>query len=202
MRFELNVPREQSSAFEAAPMDQLWDLTVKKLSRAAFTSMLAMASSLVWAADETASPFGIVIGSTTCDQALPMVRGEYEPAGMNRFGWPAIRIKNAAALYQGGRRGVVVCTERDKPVMYLMLEADEGAAGAGIQRAHDELKRRYRWVSGSLENGRGIVAFEAGTTTIELTASADDTFRIEYMLPDVLARKRAAEPAQPAKSRL
>lgn len=156
----------------------------------------------VCAANEVAAPFGIELGKTTCSQALVQLRGDYQIEGLNKLGWTVVRVKEAGWLYQGAVGAELACLAKDKPVHYVIIKLSEGPGGFGITRAVDELKRRYTLLDGSIVNSRGVMFFKADTTLIDVTADAVDTFTIEYMTPEVAARKRAAAPEKRPPARL
>lgn len=169
------------------------------------TKVIAGCALALWgvnasAEDDVAAPFGVVIGEATCEHARALLRGSYERPGTNSFGWAVLRAGDADALYPGATVLALSCLTKDAPVHYLLLRASVGAESAATKRAYDELQKRYRLLSGDLVNNRGTAVFQSGSITIDLTATDADSFTVEYMTPDIAARKRASVPLnkQPA----
>lgn len=169
----------------------------RKLISAALTL-----SATVCTSAEMAAPFGIELGKTTCAQALIQLRGEYQIEGLNRLGWTVVRVKEAGWLYQGAVGAELACTAKDKPVHYIIIKLSEGPGGVGITRAVEELRKRYTFLEGDIVNGRGAMRFKADSADVDVTADAIDTFTIEYMTPEVAARKRARPPEKRPPARL
>lgn len=187
-----------SHPFRAEPLRPLRHLTMKKI----VLSVALTLAATVCAAAEVAAPFGIELGRTTCAQALIQLRAEYQIEGLNRLGWTVVRVKEAGWLYQGAIGAELACSAKDKPVHYVIIKLNEGPGGIGVTRAVEELKKRYALLDGDIVNGRGAMHFKADSADVDVTADAIDTFTIEYMTPEVAARKRARPPEKRPPARL
>lgn len=117
---------------------------------------------------ETAAPFGIRIGQTSCADAARRL----QPTVQNRQNSAvAYTVQNPGRHYEGARTIMFVCETENRPVILLSLVVDKGGVGSpAVAEAFKHLASKYRLVHGGRPPsvGNGHARFDAGMTIIEL----------------------------------
>lgn len=142
-----------------------------------------------------ASPFGIMIGTTTCRMAA-LILGATLPVTPNADKPDkevVVTATNPTRFYPRATDVEATCEEVDGPVHTLNLGVQDKADNAGARDAYSVLATKYRRVEGGPipNNGPGYARFVAVDAAIEIRAWGDrQDFLVVYTESRLFERLR------------
>ena len=169
------------------------------------TALFSLSLSAAQPASVNASPFGLEIGSATCDAARAKL-GHIKESKLDSAD-ALLEADNPSALYEGATKVIVRCGSNR--VIAVQFKASKGGMNSTASReVYSGLNRKYKLVAGGPmpQLGDGYARFVSGNSIVEQSAPhLSFEFTVTYyergFYDSILASNKAqAEQGQKAKA--
>jgi len=163
---------------------------------------ILFACGAAWAAPaEGAKPFGIAIGSSSCEEAASVLGTK--PALDSKLNIVMARAPNPTRIFPGASIMFAICHPQTGKVVALFVQARKGELRPTVaQEAYRNMASKYKLVKGGPipDVGDGFARFSAGDSVVTLESPhMEFDFLVKYETREGFERRMNSEQDQASK---